>query len=736
MLPASTTATPPTSPPRRRDGFLDAIKVIALWSVVVWHALAWPWLSWFAAMPAMFYVAGVLLQQSIDRHGFVTTLTGRLGRLLVPFWAYGAAAVAVMALGGWRPRLDEFAWWIVPILDPAGSSAAPGFWVPLWYLRAYLWVLLAGAALSWACRRFGFRVLIVPVVATGVAWWWQQSGNSLPLAVADAALFPFFVMAGMLTTLGVIEPTARRMVPIGAAAAALGLVWYLVEGAPDGIVNASLPLHLLIGIATLGLLVGVRGPLASPGPRIGRFVSWSSSRAFTIYLWHGAGLVVADRVVHRFDLASPVASGLGLVVVLCVTLAAASLFGRLEDVSADRPARRAPWVVSVAVAPAGLLVAVALVLGDPDEPRMVPSGEVIMARAAEAEVTDGALGDLGARGGVVAEALDSDALREVFDEWIADNAGLLEELDSAFVEISVVDTFGGEVILGWTDDGSDTAREVYPWMSMTKAFTAAWMMDLVDDGTIRLDEPVATYLPDVPHSDRFTFEQLASHRAGLPAELDGNLLEARPVDDIEAFLSDPHLKFEPGEGYGYSRVGYYLLTWALEEASGTSWPDAMRELATDAGVEVVIDEELSPRDRVTHPGNGTYRGILWGSGGLNGTSFDGAHLLRHLLMDALDEDDVRLMTSVAPGSDGPLYGLGIAPICPCVSDEGRVGSNRAGLSALTGSFVVDLSTGVGVMMHVDNWWSDDGPALEFDDLVASLLDAAGEGGPDAAGGPG
>jgi CubicO group peptidase (beta-lactamase class C family)/peptidoglycan/LPS O-acetylase OafA/YrhL len=713
-----------SDPPRqaRRDGFLDAVKAIALWRVVVWHALAWPWLSWFAAMPAMFYVAGVLLQQSLDRHGYPATLRARLSRMLVPFWVFGLVAGAVMALSGWRPRLVEIAWWMVPIGDPVGADSMPGFWVPLWYLRAYLWVLVAGAGLAWLCRRFGVRVLLGPAVATLGVWGWQSAGNDVPLFVADAALFPFFVMAGMLTALGSLDLQPRRAVPLGLGALVLAVAWYVVDDVPMGIVHSSLPVHLLAGVATLALLVGVRRPLAAPGAVPKRFIDWSSSRALTIYLWHGLGLVVADRIVHRHDLLSPVGSLAGVVVVVLVTLAATVVVGGIEDRTARRAVRPAPAGLRHSLVPAAILVAAALISGDVgvERARIVPSGEAVLARAERAEVVEGDLSDLG-RSTAESGVLDEERLDQAMADWVEAHQGLLDDLGTDLIEVALVDSGGSEMVVQWTRSGDDVGLEPFAWWSMTKTMTAAWMMQLAAEGVIDLDQPLSTHLSDVPNAERITFEQLAGHRAGLPETLDHDFLDSNPAEELRTYRANPTLAYEPGEGYQYSRIGYHLLTWGLEEASGSSWQEAMRAMADEAGATLLLDEELSPSGEVTHPGHGDYRGTLWGAGGLNGTTLDGARLYRWTLVEALDEEAVRRMAT-ADTESFDHYGLGLTPNCPCVSDGDHLSSDRVGLSTLTGIYVVDLSTEVGLMLRTDNWWSESGPALEFDDLIMSLLD--------------
>lgn len=87
-------------------------------------------------------------------------------------WAFGAVALAMMFANGWNPAKEDGSWgliglfnYIVPIgappypwelgspsglLDETWAVQAAG---PLWYLRAYLWFVIASPLLLWAFRR-------------------------------------------------------------------------------------------------------------------------------------------------------------------------------------------------------------------------------------------------------------------------------------------------------------------------------------------------------------------------------------------------------------------------------------------------------------------------------------------------------------------------------------------------------------------------------------------------------
>ncbi|MGD9752392.1 MAG: acyltransferase family protein, partial [Acidimicrobiia bacterium] len=78
-------------PAEGRDPFFDVVRAGALLRVVAWHTVAAAWLSWaFAAMPLMFFTAGVMLARSAERTGPVELLRRRARRVLLPLWALGA----------------------------------------------------------------------------------------------------------------------------------------------------------------------------------------------------------------------------------------------------------------------------------------------------------------------------------------------------------------------------------------------------------------------------------------------------------------------------------------------------------------------------------------------------------------------------------------------------------------------------------------------------------------------
>ncbi|GAA3567792.1 hypothetical protein GCM10022197_24970 [Microlunatus spumicola] len=148
--------------------------------------------------------------------------------------------------------------------------------------------------------------------------------------------------------------------------------------------------------------------------------------------------------------------------------------------------------------------------------------------------------------------------------------------------------------LGEVDGVPPTPGTPYELGSITKTFTAALLADAVTRGEVRLEDPVARFLPELSGTPAgaSALRMLATHTAGLPpfptssapavaVRVVGNenpyagtvaaLLEATRGTEVEA----------PGT-YRYSNLGMALLGHALARAAGVpSWPDLLRERILD-----------------------------------------------------------------------------------------------------------------------------------------------------------
>lgn len=115
--------------------------------------------------------------------------------------------------------------------------------------------------------------------------------------------------------------------------------------------------------------------------------------------------------------------------------------------------------------------------------------------------------------------------------------------------------------------------------SVTKQFTATLILQLVEEGKIKLDGKITDYLPDYRKDtgDKVTIHQLLNHTSGIPSYTDRRNFMADSsrnpygvADFIKKFASDD-LEFEPGSKFSYNNSGYSLLGAIIEKVTGKSY---------------------------------------------------------------------------------------------------------------------------------------------------------------------
>ncbi len=125
--------------------------------------------------------------------------------------------------------------------------------------------------------------------------------------------------------------------------------------------------------------------------------------------------------------------------------------------------------------------------------------------------------------------------------------------------------------------------------SITKQFTAMLILQLVEEGKLRLDGTIGEYLPDYPEGPgrSITIHQLLTHTSGLHNYTaiprffpDLSRDPYRPADFMAVFDSLP-LDFEPGSQWRYSNSGYFVLGVIIERIGGKPYDVALRERILD-----------------------------------------------------------------------------------------------------------------------------------------------------------
>ena len=196
---------------------------------------------------------------------------------------------------------------------------------------------------------------------------------------------------------------------------------------------------------------------------------------------------------------------------------------------------------------------------------------------------------------------------------------IMDYLDGKTVEGSILVATDDDVIfasgIGLTDiDGNTvTPYTVYEIGSMTKSFTAACIMKLVEKGKISLDDTLGDFFPEYDYCDNYgevsqiTVDNLLHMRSGIPdyrnapsdffgyeraldlindVSANGRTMEERERDFFESvegqtFLEcvfGDELDFEPDTMFYYSNTNYYLLALIIEQLTGKSYEEYMNEV--------------------------------------------------------------------------------------------------------------------------------------------------------------
>lgn len=177
-------------------------------------------------------------------------------------------------------------------------------------------------------------------------------------------------------------------------------------------------------------------------------------------------------------------------------------------------------------------------------------------------------------------------------------------LPSLSAAVCIGDGFSWQGACGWATlepARLATPETAYPLGSITKVFIVTMLMQLVEQGTVHLEDPLVKYLPEYRVSSPFadtpptTLRQLAAHTSGLPRDAALNFpmnqsLAAwefsagqsplhwyAPAEEVLASLAQVSLELPPDTAKVYSNLGIMLLGVALERACGQNFRSYIRE---------------------------------------------------------------------------------------------------------------------------------------------------------------
>jgi D-alanyl-D-alanine-carboxypeptidase/D-alanyl-D-alanine-endopeptidase len=141
-----------------------------------------------------------------------------------------------------------------------------------------------------------------------------------------------------------------------------------------------------------------------------------------------------------------------------------------------------------------------------------------------------------------------------------------------------------------------TSETIYEIGSITKVFTGILLAEKVNDGTVRLDDPIQKYMPDNMPAPQYKDEpiklvDLATHRSGLPRDINSN-----DPAMLYPWLNGFKPAHAPGSQYVYSNLGYMLLGDILSRLAQNSFgslefASVSKPLGLMDTREVLTDEE-------------------------------------------------------------------------------------------------------------------------------------------------
>ncbi|MFD6421959.1 acyltransferase family protein [Streptomyces sp. NPDC060198] len=369
----------PAAPKRPvRDRYLDVLRSVALVRVVVYHLFGWAWLTvLFPSMGVMFTLAGSLMARSLARPAW-SVIRSRVRRLLPPMWLFSAVALPMMFWLGWKPVKEEGLWWFVRLASyvlPVGSppypeeSGSEGGWLeltwadqaagPLWYIRAYLWFVIASPLLLKAFRKMPWATMLAPIGLTAI---FGTGLVTIPGAtgegVVDFTVFASCWILGFAHHDGLLKQVPRYLTVSSAAIImGFGIWWASGHLTEEGWNLDEIPLAQATWSFGFCLILLQYAPSWEKLPgRLAPYdglVTLANNRAVTIYIWHNLLLMATVPLIdqmwrigwvdeHLGAYSDGLYTGLSLILIWPLIGLAILAFGWVEDVAAKRRPRLWP----------------------------------------------------------------------------------------------------------------------------------------------------------------------------------------------------------------------------------------------------------------------------------------------------------------------------------------------------------------------------------------------------------
>jgi CubicO group peptidase (beta-lactamase class C family) len=212
--------------------------------------------------------------------------------------------------------------------------------------------------------------------------------------------------------------------------------------------------------------------------------------------------------------------------------------------------------------------------------------------------------------------------------------------------------------------------------SITKMFTAVMILQLVEEGKLKLTDKLDQFFPQIPNAQKITIEQILWHRSGIhDALLDKKLYpfpstNAITKTDMLATIARGTPDFEPDTKHVYSNAGYHVLGFILEKVTGAPYDQALKERITSrlglkdtymttANIDVNKNESLTYfyQGNEWKQGPETHPSLLFSAGSIMSTPNDMIQFIQALFdLKLISKENLQLMKTIREGD-----GFGMEP---------------------------------------------------------------------------
>ena len=118
---------------------------------------------------------------------------------------------------------------------------------------------------------------------------------------------------------------------------------------------------------------------------------------------------------------------------------------------------------------------------------------------------------------------------------------------------------------------------LFSWGSVAKSLTAVLVLQLVEEGKLKLDDRLARWYPHMPQAELITIEHLLTHTSGLATNAHDALgrVPQTPAELVSAASTTPSV-FCPGTGASYSNTGYLMLGLIVEAVEQQAFHEVLQ----------------------------------------------------------------------------------------------------------------------------------------------------------------